>query len=413
MPAINSSRGRNLTSFFEEQFAQQQNPFQSRAGQATGGLLDQFSGVSRNANGAFNFGAFSEDQFRIGRGVALDQFFDPRLSGQQEDAASAVSKNRVARGLRGRAADAAGENTRSRFLQGNQRAALNFIKQDLNRGFNAQGEAEQHNAAAIRNNLPGFNRTLTQDEVGSASAFADSADLLSRGGAGGTNRAFEQLDRFIEDPSALNINDSFDGFYRGLNDVHRGEQTLAGSTAGLAGADQLADLQSNVDQLSNDPFIKLATLLGIRGGKDDNFGAELGRRGELLRNTLFNEQRALPDSSPGIGTSLGSGPRGNTTQAGAENSFQQQLGRGQSLGSIEQDLGTIQARLDGDVKGRGSAALQGANAGFARASLGQTSDRTGAARFNTDALLNQQAFLQSQQGQLEHLRTSLFSPFQF
>ncbi len=252
--AINSSRGQNLSQMFEERFRQQQNPFAGSGG----GLGSLFGGTQRNTQGQFNFSEFSEDQFEFSRGAALDQFFDPQLSDQQGDAVGAVRKNRIARGIRGRASEAAAGSTRQRFLEGNQRSALNFIKQDLQRGIGSNSN-EANNNTALQNLGPGFQRGLTGAEGEQVSAQIGGANLLSR------NNQFDAgglLDQFIGNPNQF---------------------------------DQ--EGQRNFNQ-----FDKLATLLGI-GGDVQRGG--LDRPGLFLQNTIEQRSRALPEQGPQIGTSIG------------------------------------------------------------------------------------------------------------
>jgi hypothetical protein len=61
----------------------------------------------------------------------LRQFFDPRLSGQQSQALEAIQKNRVARGLRGKAAEAAVGQAARKFVSGNRAASLDFLRQEF------------------------------------------------------------------------------------------------------------------------------------------------------------------------------------------------------------------------------------------------------------------------------------------
>jgi hypothetical protein len=293
--AINSSTGQNLAREFEDRFRQQQNPFQG-AGGSVGGL---FGGTQRNTGGGFDFSNFSEDQFEFSRGAALDQFFDPTLSNQQGDAVGAVKKNRIARGIRGRAADAAAGNTEQRFLEGNQRAALDFIKQDLNRGIGTDSNINRNNTAA--QNLGFDNRGLTDAEGAQVTAQISGANLLSRNnqftaegtGGGGGLRGFAARNDIGGTSSAGGIA----GF------LNQGVNTEGGDIGGLL--DQFVGNPNQFDQPGQqnfNQFDKLATLLGIGGDID---AAGLQRPGLQLQNTLEQRNRALPDQAPQIGTSVG------------------------------------------------------------------------------------------------------------
>jgi hypothetical protein len=76
-------------------------------------------------------------------GAAFSQFFDPTLSGQQQQVVQDTVKNRIARGLRGRAAEAAGQRIQSSFEASNRLSALGFLEDRFRgQGGLAVGPAE-------------------------------------------------------------------------------------------------------------------------------------------------------------------------------------------------------------------------------------------------------------------------------
>jgi len=63
--------------------------------------------------------------------AAQSQLFDTRLSGKQTDALSGIAKNRVARGLRGKAVEGSVDIARSGFLTANRNIALDALTQSI------------------------------------------------------------------------------------------------------------------------------------------------------------------------------------------------------------------------------------------------------------------------------------------
>lgn len=151
---------------------------------ATGSLTGAFAGLELQPGfGQQRFGELSGEQRRIGRSVAFEQFFNPVLSGQQSQLVEAVRKNRIARGLRGRAVEGAGEAQGRKFLEANRRSALEFIRQDV-------GALDPSVAAAAGFGTAGGGLDLEQFLTNTA-AF----QLLSRAGIAGEGNMAQEARR--------------------------------------------------------------------------------------------------------------------------------------------------------------------------------------------------------------------------
>jgi hypothetical protein len=72
-------------------------------------------------------------QRTLALGSAADQLFSPQLSGEQQTLVEGAVKNRIARGLRGAAAEQFGQQIATQFEEQNRLAALGFLQQ----GFGA------------------------------------------------------------------------------------------------------------------------------------------------------------------------------------------------------------------------------------------------------------------------------------
>jgi hypothetical protein len=146
---LNTSAGRTANPLLEElaqQAAGPTNPFDqfSSAQEVEGGtfvqprqgmnILGAFRGVTlQPGTGVSRLRASELDpqQRRLASSVALRQFFDPSLSAQQNVALEAIRKNRVARGLRGKAAEGAVAQAARKFVSGNRAASLDFMRQEF------------------------------------------------------------------------------------------------------------------------------------------------------------------------------------------------------------------------------------------------------------------------------------------
>lgn len=72
---------------------------------------------------------------QLATGAAFEQFFTGQLSGTQIDLQDQLRKNRLARGLRGRATQAASDRLGNQFRASNRVAAAEFIGESLGRNF--------------------------------------------------------------------------------------------------------------------------------------------------------------------------------------------------------------------------------------------------------------------------------------
>lgn len=96
-----------------------------------GGYRSTYFKGARATQGQADFESLSRGARMHLRNVAFQQFFDPRLSGQQEQLAGGAMKTAMARGIRGRAVGGLAGSMGQRFLAGNRRAALDFITKDI------------------------------------------------------------------------------------------------------------------------------------------------------------------------------------------------------------------------------------------------------------------------------------------
>lgn len=88
-------------------------------------------------------------QRTLALGTAAQQFFDPTLSGEQSTLVQGAIKNRIARGLRGSAAEAFGQRIEQQFAEQNRLAAAGFLQ----RAFGVQ-------AGELAQRAPGIGRSL-------------------------------------------------------------------------------------------------------------------------------------------------------------------------------------------------------------------------------------------------------------
>lgn len=96
-----------------------------------GGYRSSYFQGARSNQGLVDFESLNKGGRTHLRNVAFAQFFDPRLSGQQEEAAGGAMKTAIARGIRGKAVGGLAGSMGQRFMAGNRRAALDFITKDI------------------------------------------------------------------------------------------------------------------------------------------------------------------------------------------------------------------------------------------------------------------------------------------
>lgn len=441
---INTSSGLRPSQLFEQRFRQQQRPFDGADTVNQGNtFLSAFSGVERTAGGGFDFGSFNQPQRRIARGVAFDAFFKPGLSGQQEDAVSAVRKNRIARGLRGAAAEHAAQSTADRFLAGNRRSALSFIEQDLGGGktFNrlqelgllSEGggiEDVLAQAQAFRF-ISGLRTQFEREAPGRRQTAGSALDLSDQSKA--ALEATRGTGNFLNvGGDQVNLND--DGVTQLLGDDIQGDASILGDflrfqsvrqgfqqnlqaaevrggVAQARGDESDAQRQANITALGSGFLDKLTDQLAASfspdrraGGRDafSTFAEAFGFDTRKLSN-FFEQQNNAPVRQGAGGFGLSNQRRGGTS------GFISNFGDNPALSNLSDVRDRISQAEFALDRGRVANTQLFATAGGNLARNNQTIVGEEARSLARREL----QFLRSQESQLDQLRETLFSPFVF
>ncbi len=435
---INTSGGINPNAEFEQRFSQQQNPFGEEFG---GGNLSRiFRGQERNQSGRFNFGNFTGQQLELGRATAFNQLFNTQLSGQQNDAVAAVQKNRIARGLRGKAAEAAARQAQQRFASGNRREALSFITEDFQRNnpafrefqatgqggeeglgaldFIAQSRAVQllsqfgsitnRNAAVNRaNNVTGGEVTVAEQNAvgdnlrGQGSVeqnFLGQSRVFAGGGVQGVDTTDTGLVNSAEfRGSSAQLDSAVDAF----NSQRQDNRKITDLTDLAGGADAFSRIRESggegvgtlLDQLVGS--VKSNLIDGRIGGRDDvdAFADIFGVDDTLFRDTFQKSSQQITPFSGG----------GRTTEISRPNLFGGRTDR--TAGDLDDRIAftekAILRQQDQVTRQQGNPFLRGNDNGLGARRNAQS---------NIDVLQSQLSKFQAQRRDLGLLQNTLFSP---
>lgn len=398
---------------FEQAFQQSQ---QNSIFPQGGSLLDRFRGA-QSSNGTVDFSSLTRTQRDLARATAFEQFIDPRLSQQQIDASAAVRKNRIARGLRGAAADAAQTATQERFLSGNRRAALGFIADDLSANQALVQQALGRPAVlSTGERATSATSTLGAEDVldflsqAQAFRFLSQLDTAHRGGGRGidiSGSAADVLQASFAGQSDRSISQAFDnndrsGFFNSLFSNVLGFQETRANFERRAAADP-----AFAEQVGTDFFDRLIDTTRSSLAADPRVGDNAGGFGAFA--DLFGLDRQQFGNL--IGVSRTDAPGGQLGLAGRARSGESRLE------GLDRLIGQQGFTLS-DLRNREAMAQRALETGRIESSQlfltgqGDLAARNQAVEGDPARQLatTELEALRSRIGQLEQIRNTLFAP---
>lgn len=417
---LNTSAGRTSDPLVEQLKRQAAGPFKPFQGAEAGGLniLGQFSDVAVApgvGSNTIDVSTLNNEQRRLARSVAFQQFFRPEISGQQQQAIEGIVKNRRARGLRGKAAEAAGSQAFQKFRSGNRASALDFLRQDF--GLRSQQATRQGGdiAPLLGSFEEFFTNTVAADLLrGTQARIGGAQDVVNVvedrvGGPG--NEVLSTRERFLRGTSQLGGDAESTGFLREVLSAAGAAGALGDTVGGNRGvdSDRLSEFRQALQGalfteggVGFDQFIDQLSGIGQQQVENsrvfESLGGPLQSRGELSQFAdIFGGAGDLQSTFARLGGRGRNPQRGLGGRAG----FLGTLGGSRSQGSVLDRIRALEEQQQRVAAGNPFTSPSLLTGGF------QPDQDPGA------QIANELTFLRSTSSQLDQLREGLFAPILF